>query len=211
MAGNIVKRDRPDSRTMSMIAGGGGVNHFALASFKPMKTYSISKLAGAFSLSRSTLLYYDRIGLLRSSGRTASGYRCYSERDYRRLRRICRFREAGLSLEDIRDVLQSGGRPCVKLLEKRMQETAASIADLQKQQGFLAGMLSRIAKTSAPVDVHLWVEMLEAAGLDREGRKRWHSEFERRAPDAHNEFLFSLGLTNEEVKRIRCWSGGRMP
>jgi DNA-binding transcriptional MerR regulator len=46
-----------------------------------MKTYSISKLARAFGLSRSTLLYYDRIGLLAASGRTGSGYRCYSEKD----------------------------------------------------------------------------------------------------------------------------------
>src|SRR5262245_19662656 len=55
----------------------------------PMKTYSISRLARAFGLSRSTLLYYDRIGLLAPSGRTGSGYRSYSEKDYRQLERIC--------------------------------------------------------------------------------------------------------------------------
>ena len=44
-----------------------------------MKTYSISKLARACGLSRSTLLYYDRLGLLPPSGRTGSGYRCYSD------------------------------------------------------------------------------------------------------------------------------------
>ncbi len=36
-----------------------------------MKTYSISQLAGAFGLSRNTLSYYDRIGLLRAPERTA--------------------------------------------------------------------------------------------------------------------------------------------
>ena len=177
-----------------------------------MKTYSISRLARAFSLSRSTLLYYDRIGLLEPSGRTGAGYRCYSAKAYRRLERICQFREAGLTLKDIRGVLSSGGKPGVKLLERRMRETAATIVDLKNQQRVLAGMLSRIASrsTSAPVDVELWVEMLEAAGMDAKARKRWHAEFERRAPEAHNEFLLSLGIPREEVAKIRRWSRGEV-
>jgi len=44
-----------------------------------MKTYSISKLARACGRSRSTLLYYDRLGLLKPSGRTGSGYRYYTD------------------------------------------------------------------------------------------------------------------------------------
>jgi DNA-binding transcriptional MerR regulator len=177
----------------------------------PMKTYSISRLARAFGLSRSTLLYYDRIGLLAPSGRTGSGYRCYSEKDYRRLERICQFREAGLTLKDIRGVLSSGGKPGAKLLEKRMRETAATIVDLKNQQRVLARMLGRIARTSGPVDVELWVDMLEAAGMDEKGRKRWHTEFERRAPEAHNEFLLSLGIARDEVTKIRRWSRGEIP
>jgi len=175
-----------------------------------MKTYSISRLARAFGLSRSTLLYYDRIGLLSSSGRTGSGYRCYTEKDFRRLERICYFREAGLTLKEIRSVLSSGGKPGVKLLDQRMRETAATIVDLKNQQRALAGMLSRLAGASAPVDVNLWVEMLEAAGMDDKARKRWHTEFERRAPEGHHEFLLSLGIPREEVAAIRRWSRGEI-
>ena len=36
---------------------------------------TISQAAKKFKLSRSTLLYYDRIGLLRPTERTAAGYR----------------------------------------------------------------------------------------------------------------------------------------
>src|SRR5262245_50850229 len=178
----------------------------------PMKTYSISKLARAFGLSRSTLLYYDRIGLLAPSGRTGSGYRSYSQKDYRRLERICQFREAGLTLKDIRGVLSSGGKPGARLLDKRMRETAATIVDLKNQQRILAKMFGRIAsrKNSAPVDVDLWVEMLEAAGMDEGARKRWHTEFERRAPEAHDEFLLSLGIPRHEVAKIRRWSRGEI-
>jgi DNA-binding transcriptional MerR regulator len=175
-----------------------------------MTTYSISKLARAFGLSRSALLYYDRIGLLEPSGRTGAGYRYYTEKDHRRLERICHFRQAGLTLKDIHGVLLSGGKPGVKLLEERISETAATIVDLKNQQRVLAGMLGRIASgsSSGPVDKKLWVEMLQAAGMDKRARKRWHTEFERRAPEAHNEFLLSLGIPSEEVEEIRCWSRG---
>ena len=173
-----------------------------------MKTCSISNLARAFGLSRSTLLYYDRIGLLPPSGRTHSAYRYYTEKARRRLERICRFRQAGLTLEEIRAVLSSGGKPGAKLLEKRMRETAESILDLRNKQRLLAGMLSRIAAgdRSPAVDKQLWVEMLRAAGMDDRAMALWHAEFERRTPKGHHEFLVSLGIPQNEVQRIREWS-----
>jgi MerR family transcriptional regulator, thiopeptide resistance regulator len=181
-----------------------------LCFFLAMTTYSISKIARACGLSRSTLLYYDRVGLLRPAGRTGSGYRYYTESDHRRLERIRHFREAGLTLKEIATVLSSGGKPGAKLLETRMRETAANIVGLKNQQRLLAGMLSRIASGRRPraVDKHLWVDMLRAAGMDENAMKRWHTEFERRAPDAHHEFLLSLGIPQDEVARIRRWSQG---
>jgi DNA-binding transcriptional MerR regulator len=175
-----------------------------------MKKYSISKIARACGLSRSTLLYYDRIGLLRPSGRTANDYRYYTEADRTRLERVRRFREAGLSLKEIRAVLTSGGKPGTKLLEKRLRETADNIVGLKNQQRILAGMLRQVAsgKPLATVDTQLWVEMLEAAGMDDAAKKRWHMEFERRAPDGHQEFLLSLGIPADQVARIRNWSRG---
>lgn len=175
-----------------------------------MRTYSISKLARACGLSRSTLLYYDRLGLLPASGRTGSGYRLYTDRDRRRLERIRHFRDAGLTLKDIRAVLATGGKPGTKLVEKRMRETAASISALKNQERLLGGMLRQVAAGTLPaaVDKQLWVEMLQAAGMDQEAMNRWHAEFERRAPAGHQEFLVSLGLPEAEVARIRRWSRG---
>ncbi len=175
-----------------------------------MKTYSISKLARTCSLSRSTLLYYDRIGLLKPSGRTGAGYRYYTDADQRRLERIGHFREAGLTLKEIRAVLSSGGKPGTRLLEQRMRETSESIVGLKNQQRLLAGMLRQVASGNLPptVDVKLWVKMLRAAGMDENAMHRWHVEFERRAPEGHQEFLLSLGLTPVEVEEVRGLSRG---
>src|SRR5215472_15426757 len=99
-----------------------------------MKVYSISRLARACGLSRSALLYYDRLGLLKPSGRTGSGYRYYTAAEQRRLQRIGHFREAGLTLKEIRAVLSSGGKPGARLLEKRLRETATKMVGLKNQQ-----------------------------------------------------------------------------
>ena len=77
--------------------------------------------------------------------------------------------------------------------------------------GFLlAGMLRQVAsgKHFPIVDVELWVEMLDAAGMDEDARRRWHAEFERRATEGHREFLLSLGIPADEVERIQRWSRG---
>lgn len=170
-----------------------------------MKTWSISELARTCGLSRSTLLYYDRLGLLKPCGRTGSGYRYYTEAEQRRLERIGHFRQAGLTLREIRSVLSSGGKPGTTLLEERLRRTAENIVSLKNQQRLLAGMLRQVASGKPPptVDVKLWVKMLRAAGMGEDGMHRWHSEFERRAPEGHREFLLSLGLPPQEVEEAR--------
>lgn len=177
-----------------------------------MNHYSISQIARTCGLSRSTLLYYDRIGLLRPTGRTASRYRYYTDADRRLLDRVRRFRQAGLTLKEVRAVMSAGGKPGTKLLEKRLRETAENVVALKNQQRLLAGMLRKVAagKQVATVDTQLWVEMLEAAGMDDAAKKRWHKEFECRAPASHQEFLLSLGIPAGEVDRIRSWSRGEI-
>jgi hypothetical protein len=36
--------------------------------------------------------------------------------------------------------------------------------------------------------------------------KNWHIEFERTSPEAHQDFLESLGIEKDEVAAIRDWS-----
>ena len=172
------------------------------------KPFTISTLARTVGLSRTALLYYDRIGLLRPSGRSRAGYRIYTPADRRRLERICGFREAGLALEDIRAILATEGKPSARVLEKRFHEIGREILALKAKQGLLSRMLAGKAPTEGlpAVDRRLWVEMLRAAGMDNKAMALWHAEFEQRAPQAHQEFLLSLGIPEKEALRIREWS-----
>jgi DNA-binding transcriptional MerR regulator len=74
------------------------------------------------------LHYYDRLGLLKPKQRTQSGYRLYGERDFGRLEQIVVLKFLGMSLKQIRGLLEGEsklaealGRQQLILTEKRSQ------------------------------------------------------------------------------------------
>ena len=69
----------------------------------------IGELAAASGVTRDTLRYYERQGLLPRSGRTAGGFREYDGATIDRVRFVKQAQAHGLSLRDIRDLI--GGRP----------------------------------------------------------------------------------------------------
>ena len=83
--------------------------------------YSIGTLVKQFGLSRSALLYYDKIGLLRPSSRTAANYRVYTDDDVARMGQIELYKQAGLPLESIRDLLDEPNNQLSDLLEQRLK------------------------------------------------------------------------------------------
>lgn len=176
-----------------------------------MKQFAISELARQFALSRSTLLYYERIGLLRPALRSPAGYRRYTEADRRQLARICRLHRTGLTLEDLRPILAANRRPGVRLLQRRLQQVGEQIRGLQEKQRLLGGLLKQAATGAPPatVDKALWIDLLRAAGLDDSAMLRWHAAFERRAPAAHQAFLLSLGISEAEAQHIRAAAAGQ--
>lgn len=173
-----------------------------------MKTYAISQLARSFGLSRSTLLYYDRIGLLRPSERTAAGYRRYSQAEYTKLERICYFRSAGLTLTEVHNLLSCNEAPSAGILEKRFRELEEQILKLRNQQHIIIAMLKKIKNSShlPVVDKQAWTEMMTAAGMDAAAMARWHGAFERRSSKAHLEFLLSIGICEDEARQIQKWA-----
>jgi DNA-binding transcriptional MerR regulator len=169
---------------------------------------SVGRLGKRFGLSRSALLYYDRIGLLSPSERSRAGYRVYGERDARRLEAICRYREIGLSLEQIRELLDGATGRTAELLEARLDQLNTEIERLREQQRIIVRLLAspRKLRRARALDKDGWVAILRAAGLDDAAMHRWHVEFERMAAGAHQDFLESLGLPPGEIARIRRWS-----
>lgn len=169
---------------------------------------SIGKIAKQYGLSRSTLLYYDTIGLLRPSGRSRSNYRRYTGEDGRRLRLICMYRQVGLSMASIGKILESPQSDVRDILERRLLELGKEISGLREQQHVIIRMLgdSSLQERMPVMDKESWISLMRAAGLDDEAMEKWHSEFEKLSPLLHQEFLEGLGIPGEEIALIRAGS-----
>jgi len=169
------------------------------------------KLARRFGLSRTALLHYDTIGLLRPSSRNANGYRYYDEREVRRLEQICSLRAAGLPLKEIQRVLADPGNTLTAALEVRLDELNDHIERLRNQQRFIVGLLQtdeargRIRVMSKA----LWISLLDAAGFSEADRGQWHADFEQQSPDKHQQFLEFLCIPDDEIATIRSRARSR--
>src|SRR5438105_15865027 len=69
--------------------------------------YTVKKLSDLAGVSIRTLHYYDEIGLLSPSQMGTNGYRLYDDAALLRLQQILFYREIGLQLTQIKDILDS--------------------------------------------------------------------------------------------------------
>jgi MerR family transcriptional regulator, thiopeptide resistance regulator len=170
--------------------------------------YTVSQLGRRCGLSRGTLLYYESIGLLKPPARTAGNYRGYLERDLVRLRQICVYRHAGLKLTDIRAILDREENDASAVLKRRMLELDLEIEKLRGHQRAILKLLQNQDSfwREKMVTKEKWVSIMKACGFSEDDMRRWHTEFERSAPNEHQEFLEFLHIPAEEIRTIREWS-----
>jgi len=169
--------------------------------------YTVGRLAKKHGLSRSTLLYYDRIELLKPSGHAKGEYRQYSDEDDARLTRICEYRRAGISLKAIGDMLDDQAETGVATtLENRLTELNREMGVLREQQRFITNLLGRtdLLNEQQVMNKATWVSLLSAAGFSEKDMRRWHVQFEKSAPDKHAEFLRRLHIPEGEISAIRA-------
>ena len=166
---------------------------------------TISCLAQQHGLSRSTLLYYDRIGLLTPGGRLHNGYRHYTPRDEQRLGQICLYRRTGLPLAEIRKILDRPRRELAGALERQLYDLATQIEALRSRQRVIVELLKdrRLLEKVGHMTRDKWVHLLRGSGFTDADLARWHHDFERLDPAYHQRFLEFLSLPADEIGAIR--------
>ena len=169
---------------------------------------TVTNLARACSLARSSVLYYESIGLLARPRRSAGNYRVYSEKDLDRLRQICTYRDAGLTLADIRSILDAPGGNAAAVLRRRLTELSAGIERMREHQRAIARLLQTTSqfRRLPVVTKEKFTAILRASGFTEEDMRRLHTEFESSAPNEHQEFLEFLHIPVDEIRSIREWS-----
>ena len=170
--------------------------------------YTVGSLAKKFGLSRSTLLYYDAIGLLCPQGHDKGEYRRYGEHDCHRLEQILRYRQAGIALKEIARILEAPASGAREVLERRFADLGREIEALHEQQRLVASLLQRpeLLVSTEHLTKERWMALLEKAGFSGEDMRRWHIRFERTDPEKHRQFLEFLHIPEDEIVHIRQWA-----
>ena len=102
---------------------------------------------------RSTIRYYERIGLLEADGRSRGNYRLYDDGAVRRLRFIKSAQSIGFALDDVRSILASadaGGLPCgdvQDLIERRLIDVEEKVRGLRRVRATLKDALNRCRRS----------------------------------------------------------------
>ena len=103
----------------------------------------IGELAKAASMPEKTIRYYESRGLILSPPREENGYRRYGQHDLDDLIFIRRCRELGISLNDIRQLLEvrsQRGSTCVsvdKIIGRQLERVRSALRELQALEATL--------------------------------------------------------------------------
>lgn len=131
--------------------------------------YTVQKLGQMAGISTRTLRYYDEIGILKPARINSSGYRIYGQAEVDRLQQILFYRELGVSLDRIKEIVTApafDGASALKehreqLLDKRKQldmlianvektialsEGRMTMTDQEKFEGFKQNMIDENEK-----------------------------------------------------------------
>lgn len=132
--------------------------------------YTVQKLGRLAGISGRTLRYYDEIGILKPARMNSSGYRIYGQSEVDRLQQILFYRELGVSLDQIKNIVTDPSFDGVaaliehrqKLLAKREQidhllanvdktialkEGRMKMSDKDKFEGFKKNMIDGNERT----------------------------------------------------------------
>ena len=141
--------------------------------------YRISELANKIGISRTAILYYEKMNLFKGE-RLSNGYRVYSDLDLQRIRLIMQLHQGGLTLKECKACIE--GKVDRELIKRRLQKLDEEIEQKQQSRKLLASMFGNI------------------------GEKSWHEAAIKQAPEAYLDWSIKQGFTEKEALRLKWLS-----
>jgi MerR family transcriptional regulator, thiopeptide resistance regulator len=159
--------------------------------------YTVGEVARMAHVSVRTLHHYDGIGLLTPSGRSAAGYRMYSETDLQRLRQVLFYRELEFGLEQIAEILADATagtddhlRRQHRLLRQRRARDEALLAALEKEMEARAMGISLTPEEQLEIfGTDKLDEYAEEAGQRWGGTDAWRESQRRTAAYTKDDWI----------------------
>jgi DNA-binding transcriptional MerR regulator len=166
---------------------------------EPMKSqYLIKEFAALTGTTVRTLHHYDQIELLRPSGRRPNGYRVYTQNDLLRLEQIIALKFLGLSLLEIKRILQS---PALTV-EKSLRVQAGIIAEEARRLEGAAQAVRQVMgqlETGKKVNFKKVIAIIQEIQMSEEKKRNWADRFY--TPEEMEEFKeIGRGYTPKQME-----------
>ncbi|MEN1760404.1 MerR family transcriptional regulator [Anoxynatronum sibiricum] len=104
--------------------------------------YSINQLAKLAGVSTRTLRYYDEVQLLSPKRTSSNGYRVYGQQEVDLLQQILFYRELGMPLDEIKNIISSKDYDAVTSLQSHL-------AALKEKKQQMERLIANVEKTIA--------------------------------------------------------------
>lgn len=104
--------------------------------------FTVGEVAELVGVTVRTLHHWDRLGLATASGRSTGSYRLYSEPDIERVRRVVVYRELGLPLSEIADLLEANGDDATESLRAQRDQLSDHLKHLEGLRDDLDRMIA---------------------------------------------------------------------
>ena len=123
---------------------------------------TVGEVSTLLGVSVRALHHWDETGLVRPSQRSDAGYRLYSETDIMRIQQVLVYRQTGMSLADIKMVLDEPETDAMTHLRRQRELVQGQISHLQQMLSSI-DMVMDIQQSGARISV---AEMAEIWGTD---------------------------------------------
>jgi DNA-binding transcriptional MerR regulator len=137
-------------------------------------TYQPHEFARRAGVTIRALHHYDRLGLLKPSGRTRAGYRLYTDRDLIRLEQIVALKFVGFSLNQIREILNRKDSDLAATLRQQRQ----IIAEKRNHLDRAIRAIERAEQIVASGEKHDWESFRKIIEvIQMQTRKDWMQKY----------------------------------
>ena len=123
---------------------------------------TVGEVSTLLGVSVRALHHWDESGLVHPSQRSAAGYRLYSEADIMRIQQVLVYRQTGMSLADIKMVLDEPETDAMTHLRRQRELVQGQVSHLQQMLNSI-DMVMEIHQSGARISV---AEMAEIWGTD---------------------------------------------
>ena len=166
---------------------------------KTMAQWKIKELSDMTDVSVRMLRHYDKLELLKPSGRTSSGYRWYSEQDLARLQQIIALKYFGFGLEQIKTMLKHS--PGIyEHLQAQQQMLEDQTEHLRRVQDALAKILEQGKDSDgAPFDWNTLVSLIERYRMVDKLKGTWAEKLNDKQKEHYIKFKQAC------LKEVTAW------